>query len=194
MSSNIDWNDVIKKEARGINDEDLGEVQEIQDNYVLIQRGMIDKETFYIPKDQAESYDGSILKFRLSESDLSKYQDESSIHEGRKSNNNMEEEITVQDADFKNKTQAVRNKEVNDESHTTDYNPEEIIKKEARGLGDDTDFGEVQEILGEYIITKKGNVAKDIFHIPKNLVERFDGDTLYFKITKDEAKQYKRDY
>ena len=194
MSSNIDWNDVIKKEARGINDEDLGEVQEIQDNYVLLQRGMIDKETFYIPKDQAESYDGNILKFRLSESDLSKYQDESSIHEDRKSNNNMEEEITVQDADFKNKTQAVRNNEVNDESHTTDYNQEEIIKKEARGLGDDTDFGEVQEILGEYIITKKGNVAKDIFHIPKNLVERFDGDTLYFKITKDEAKQYKRDY
>ena len=56
------------------------------------------------------------------------------------------------------------------------------------------DFGEVQEILGEYIITKKGNVGKDIFHIPKNLIERFDGDTVYFKITKDEAKQYKRDY
>ena len=193
MSSNIDWTDVIKKEARGINDEDLGEVQEVQSNYVLVQRGMIDKETFYIPKEQAESYDGNILKFRLSESDLSKYQDESSIDEDRKSNNNIEEEITVQDADFKNKTQAVRNKEVNDQSYTTDYNPEDIIKKEARGLGDDTDFGEVQEILGEYIITQKGNVAKDRFYIPKNLVERFDGNTLYFKITKDEAKEYKRD-
>ena len=194
MSSNIDWADVIKKEARGINDEDLGEVQEVQSNYVLVQRGMIDKETFYIPKEQAESYDGNILKFRLSESDLSKYQDESSIDEDRKSNNNnIEEEITVQDADFKNKTQAVRNKEVNDQSYTTDYNPEDIIKKEARGLGDDTDFGEVQEILGEYIITQKGNVAKDRFYIPKNLVERFDGDTVYFKITKDEAKEYKRD-
>ena len=193
MSSNIDWTDVIKKEARGINDEDLGEVQEVQSNYVLVQRGMIDKETFYIPKEQAESYDGNILKFRLSESDLSKYQDESSIDEDRKSNNNTEEEITVQDADFKNKTQAVRNKEVNDQSYTTDYNQEDIIKKEARGLGDDTDFGEVQEILGEYIITQKGNVTKDRFYIPKNLVERFDGNTLYFKITKDEAKEYKRD-
>jgi hypothetical protein len=78
-------------------------------------------------------------------------------------------------------------------SNTDGYTSEEIIKKEARGLGDDTDFGEVQEILGEYIITQKGNVAKDRFYIPKNLVERFDGDTLYFKITKDEAKQYKRD-
>jgi hypothetical protein len=193
MSSNIDWTDVIKKEARGINDEDLGKVHDVQSNYVLVQRGMIDKETFYIPKEQAESYDGNILKFRLSESDLSKYQDESSIDEDRKSNNNIEEEITVQDADFKNKTQAVRNKEVNDQLYTTDYNPEDIIKKEARGLGDDTDFGEVQEILGEYIITQKGNVAKDRFYIPKNLVERFDGNTLYFKVTKDEAKEYKRD-
>ena len=37
-----------------------------------------------------------------------------------------------------------------------DSNIQDIIKKEARGLGDDTDFGEVQEISGEYIIIKKG--------------------------------------
>jgi hypothetical protein len=55
--------------------------------------------------------------------------------------------------------------------HLNDSNLQDIIKKEARGLGDDTDFGEVQEILGEYIITKKGNVSKDIFHFPKNLIE-----------------------
>ena len=74
-----------------------------------------------------------------------------------------------------------------------DSNIQDIIKKEARGLGDDTDFGEVQEILGEHVITKKGTVAKDRFYFPKNLIERFDGDTVYFNITKDESKQYKRD-
>ena len=74
-----------------------------------------------------------------------------------------------------------------------DSNIQDIIKKEARGNNDE-DFGEVQEILGEHVITKKGNVSKDIFHFPKNLIERFDGDTVYFKITKDESKQYKRDY
>ena len=74
-----------------------------------------------------------------------------------------------------------------------DSNLKDIIKKEARGLGDDTDFGEVQEILGEYIITQKGTVDKDRFYIPKNLIERFDGNTVYYKITKDESKQYKRD-
>jgi uncharacterized protein (TIGR02271 family) len=68
-TSNIDWNDVIKKEARGSGDEDLGEVQEAGQDYVLVQRGMINKEKFYIPKDQVESYDGSVLRFRISEED-----------------------------------------------------------------------------------------------------------------------------
>ena len=70
MSSSIDWNDVIKKEARGSNDEDLGEVQELSNGYVLVQRGIINKEKFYIPQDQAESYDGSVLRFRLSEDEM----------------------------------------------------------------------------------------------------------------------------
>ncbi|MFL6321553.1 MAG: YsnF/AvaK domain-containing protein [Nitrososphaeraceae archaeon] len=68
-TKNIDWDDVIKKEARGSGDEDLGEVQEAGQDYVLVQRGMINKEKFYIPKDQVESYDGSVLRFRISEED-----------------------------------------------------------------------------------------------------------------------------
>jgi ABC-type cobalt transport system substrate-binding protein len=35
-SNNIDWDDVIKKEARGSDDEDLGEVKEIDEEYVSI--------------------------------------------------------------------------------------------------------------------------------------------------------------
>ncbi|HEU5462422.1 MAG TPA: YsnF/AvaK domain-containing protein [Nitrososphaeraceae archaeon] len=77
-SGSIDWKDVIKKEARGINDEDFGEVQEVKDNYVLVEKGIINKKKFYIPKDQAESYDGDVLKFKFSEQELSKYQDEQS--------------------------------------------------------------------------------------------------------------------
>ena len=76
MTYNIDWRDVIKKEARGINDEDFGEVQDIQGNYVLVQKGIIDKDKFYIPKDQAESYDGDVLRFRISKEDLDQYQHE----------------------------------------------------------------------------------------------------------------------
>ena len=69
-SGNIDWDDVIKKEARGINDEDLGEVQEVGDTYVLVQKGLINKEKYYIPQTEVESYDGNILRFKLSEEEI----------------------------------------------------------------------------------------------------------------------------
>ncbi|HEX7142059.1 MAG TPA: hypothetical protein VF222_06245 [Nitrososphaeraceae archaeon] len=119
MDSDIDWNDVIKKEARGNNDEDFGEVQDIQGNYILIQRGTTNKEEkFYIPKDRAESYDGIILKFKFSEQELSNYQDEPPLQDTEINTNKMEEEIIVQDADFKNKAKAVKNKKKEtDESH-----------------------------------------------------------------------------
>ena len=78
------------------------------------------------------------------------------------------------------------------ESESTAFNPEEIIKKEARGLGD-ADLGEVQEVTGEFIVTQKGTVDKDVFYIPKNLVDHFDGSTVFFTVTEEEVKQYKRD-
>ena len=71
------------------------------------------------------------------------------------------------------------------------YNPEDVIKKEARGIEDETDLGEVQEVGTEYILTKKGTIEGDKFYIPKNLVERFDGHTVWFKLTEEESHQYK---
>ena len=78
----IDPHEWVKKEARGRNNEDLGEVQDIQGNYVIVQRGIINKEKFYIPKNQAESYDGDVLRFRISQEDLNQYRGEPSSSEG----------------------------------------------------------------------------------------------------------------
>jgi stress response protein YsnF len=64
-----DWNDVIKKEARGLNNTDLGEVQEVNENYVLTQRGTISKEKFCIPKSIPHGYNGRILLFEITEED-----------------------------------------------------------------------------------------------------------------------------
>lgn len=74
MSSNIDWTDVIKKEARGLNDYDLGEVQEVSNGLILTQKGIVNKEIFSIPQSIVASYDGKVLRFRISEDEAtSKY-------------------------------------------------------------------------------------------------------------------------
>lgn len=63
----------------------------------------------------------------------------------------------------------------------------QVIKKEARGKDDD-DLGEVQEIIQENVITKVGLIDKATYSIPKSLVDTFDGHTLRFKLTKEEAE------
>jgi uncharacterized protein (TIGR02271 family) len=62
-----DWNEVIKKEVRGLNDADLGEVQEVNESIVVTERGSISKEKFYLPKSITHGYNGRILLFHITE-------------------------------------------------------------------------------------------------------------------------------
>jgi hypothetical protein len=71
-------------------------------------------------------------------------------------------------------------------------NWDEILKKEARGIND-YDLGEVQEVEPDIVVTKKGVVDKDKFYLPKSLVERFDGDKVWFSISKEDAQFYRKD-
>ena len=63
----IDWNEVIKKEARGLDDADLGEVQEVHETIVVTERGSISKEKFYLPKSITHGYNGRTLLFDITE-------------------------------------------------------------------------------------------------------------------------------
>ncbi|HZH39179.1 MAG TPA: hypothetical protein VEX17_03860, partial [Bacillales bacterium] len=59
--------EVIKKEARGHDDADFGEVQEIVLHYVLTEKGILNKDKFYLPTSLAEEFDGDKLRFNISE-------------------------------------------------------------------------------------------------------------------------------
>jgi len=54
-------------------------------------------------------------------------------------------------------------------------------------------LGEVHDLDAEVVVTKRGVVDKDKFYLPKNKVVRYDGNKVWFNITKDEAKAFKRD-
>ncbi len=129
MNTTIDWNDVIKKEARGINDEDLGEVQLVEDNHVLVQRGIINKEKFYIPKDQAESYDGDVLKFKFSEQELNQYQDELPSTRDAKSNSDITQENIQEEEEKTDEESVPLNEERLDVSKVSQENQATITKK-----------------------------------------------------------------
>jgi uncharacterized protein (TIGR02271 family) len=62
-----DWNEVMKKEARGRNDADLGEVMEVKDDIVVTERGTLNKEKFYLPKSIPHGFNGHTLLFDITE-------------------------------------------------------------------------------------------------------------------------------
>ena len=62
-----DWNDVIKKETKGRNDADLGEVLEVKDDIVITERGTLSKEKFYLPKSIPHGFNGHTLLFDITE-------------------------------------------------------------------------------------------------------------------------------
>src|SRR5918911_1439259 len=70
--------------------------------------------------------------------------------------------------------------------HVTDWN--EVIKKEARGRND-ADLGEVLEVREDIVVTEKGTLNKEKFYLPKSIPHGFNGHTLLFDITEEEAKE-----
>ncbi len=72
---NINWNNVLKKEAIGLNGEDLGEVHEVGDTFIVTQKGLLNKKRYHIPMSSAESFDGDTLKLRVSESELKGFEE-----------------------------------------------------------------------------------------------------------------------
>jgi uncharacterized protein (TIGR02271 family) len=70
--------------------------------------------------------------------------------------------------------------------HVTDWN--EVIKKETKGR-DDADLGEVLEVKDDIVVTERGTLSKEKFYLPKSIPHGFNGHTLLFDITEEEAKE-----
>lgn len=50
MNQYIRWGDVLKKEAIGIDKCDLGKVQQIKDDTIITEKGVINKEEIFSTK------------------------------------------------------------------------------------------------------------------------------------------------
>jgi hypothetical protein len=68
---------------------------------------------------------------------------------------------------------------------------QEVLNKRALGI-DKCDLGKVEQINDDMITTKKGLINKKRFMMPKKLADKFDGNIIYFKIMKAEAKQFRQ--
>jgi len=70
----INWNEVVGKEALGENGLDIGTIKDISDDYIVTEVGMLKKKIYHLPKTSAKYFNGVFLNFSLKESDLPTYE------------------------------------------------------------------------------------------------------------------------
>jgi hypothetical protein len=65
--SDINWNNIIKQDTRSVDNIDLGKVKGLFEPFIVIERGTISKEKFYIPKSLIDKYDADVLYLNITE-------------------------------------------------------------------------------------------------------------------------------
>ena len=69
------WKTLEGKNVKTNDGKDLGEIKKISEEYLLLQKGIVHKEEFWIPKYISDAFDGKILWLLLSEEEVrGKYQ------------------------------------------------------------------------------------------------------------------------
>ena len=64
----VNWNYIVNQEARTVdNDADLGKIKGLFDQFIVTERGAINKEKFYLPRSLLKNYDGEVLYFNITE-------------------------------------------------------------------------------------------------------------------------------
>jgi hypothetical protein len=75
LGPTILWKTLKGKNVRTNDGKDLGEIKDLSDNYIHVEKGTVHKESFWIPKYVADAFDGKTLWLLIDEEGLrGKYQ------------------------------------------------------------------------------------------------------------------------
>jgi hypothetical protein len=208
--NSIEWKDIIKKEARGYEKgDDLGEVQEIGQEFVVTERGRVKKNKFYLPKQLVAGYDGEVLWFNITEQEAEdNFKKDRPPEMGEYSRYNsasVTEQPDVQTYESPQSSQRDLQKYIpliekrkldsvgTDASYTRPHagilDWDTILKKGTRTT-DSISVGIVTAINDEnVIITSEG--ARDEFSLPKNEIQSFNGQEVILNTSYDRLNQFK---
>jgi len=208
--NSIEWKDIIKKEARGYEKgDDLGEVQEIGQEFVVTERGRISKHKFYLPKALVAGFDGDVLWFNITEQEAednfkkdhppqmgeySRYNSASVTEQpdaqtydgGQQSSRDLEKYAPLIE---KRKIDKVGTDASYTKSQAGIEDWDSILKKGAR-TADSVAIGIVTAVNDEnVVITSDG--AKEEFSLPKNEIQSYNGQEVVLNTSYDRLSQYK---
>ncbi len=205
----LKWDDIIKREARGYEKgDDLGEVQEIGQEFVVTERGRISKSKFYLPKALVAGFDGDVLWFNVTE-------DEAEDNFKKDNPPKMGEYSRYKSASVTEQPD-VQSQEDTDSLHNLEEYLPLIEKRQIDNLGTDASYAKPTAGIEDWdTILKKGvrtvdevsigvvtavnengvivttEGAKDEFNFPKDEVKSFNGQEVILNVNDARLDQFK---
>jgi hypothetical protein len=73
MRQNAVWLKMLKKVAFGIDNYDLGKVQQVGTDIIVTDKGIVNKKRYFIPKNFIAGFDGHTIYFKVTKADEKRF-------------------------------------------------------------------------------------------------------------------------
>lgn len=75
--SALNWADLLNESVHTSDDQDIGDVEAVNRDFVVVKRGFVNIHRYFIPADKIEGWDGNVLWLKITEEEVKrKYQND----------------------------------------------------------------------------------------------------------------------
>jgi len=186
----MSWDNVIDKEVKSADKQDLGKVQSIAKHYIELKEGTISKKHYFIPKYYIQGYDGHKLWASLTKDEIKhKYERDTPPLESEFETSEYLEHRRTVDTQYPQFLHGIpwmaKEPGVSLQTPVT-HEPlhiawENVIHKRVM-TSDSIDIGDVERVGNEFIVVRQGVGNPTIYYIPKSFIDNYDGSCLYVAV------------
>lgn len=203
LTIGLSWDKAKGKNAKSIDNKEIGKIKEISQDYIQIKKGIVDRDYFFVPKYFVEGYEDDDIIIGLTEDE---------IKNKFFSKSNPSEDM-LDDDNYKKRKDFLRKNHPNFENDIPRYSVvrpgidqdsiskeegvklswEKVMDKEVKSL-DKKEIGKIKSVGQYFVEVEDGVISKKHYFIPKKYLHEYDGDTIYSSLEKEQVKQkYQRD-
>jgi hypothetical protein len=203
LTVGLSWDKVKGKNAKSIDNKEMGEIKEVSQDYIQIKKGIVDKDYFFIPKYFVEGYDGDDIILSLTDDEI----------KTKFSNKSNPSDDMLDDVNYKERKEVLKKKYPNFENDIPRYSVvgtrndqdsisneegaklswEKVLDKEVKS-SDRKEIGKIKSVGPHFVEVEDGVISKKHYFIPKKYIHQYDGNTIYSSLEKEEISQkYQRD-
>ena len=203
LTVGLSWDKAIGKNIKSIDKKDIGKINQISKDFVKIDKGLVNKDHYFVPKYFVEGYDeNDDIIISLTEYEIkNKFMNES----------NPPSDI-LDDDNYKQRKESLNKKHPNFDDNIPQFSPvvgsgndqdspsegaqlswEKVLGKEVKS-SDKEEIGKIKSVGEHFVEVEDGVISKKRYFISKKHLHKYDGDKVYSSLSKEEISQkYQRD-